>query len=81
VFFALKMSNSDSSHVFTHRGVISRKNFENFFMWEWPNSCFWAKNTPRQNFYRFWTLQKEIASCGIEPDLMRAVGATSHFAM
>ena len=27
------ISNSDSPHVFTSRGVIFRKNFENFFTW------------------------------------------------
>jgi hypothetical protein len=38
-FFASKMSNSDSPHVSTPRGVISRKNFQKFFHVGSPLLC------------------------------------------
>jgi hypothetical protein len=50
---------------------IEKKSFfRGFGVIKTSNSCFWAKNTPRQKFYRFWTLQKEMAPRGIEPSTL-----------
>ena len=46
-FFASKMSNSDSPHVFTPRGVISRKNF---FTWVAPPYCVVAPKIVKINY-------------------------------
>ena len=65
-FFAPKISNSDSPYQFTFRGVISRKIFENFFMWVPPSYCVVAPRFWKFFKKKFWNLNKFIIFCEIQ---------------